>query len=63
MRRPDELPDPAFSDTDLDRAVVETVGHVGHQGDAQTMPAHYGPPQDDSDDHNSQAIWNAYGSS
>lgn len=63
MRRPDELPDPALTNTDVDVAANEIVGRMGSQGDAQTMPASYGPPQDDSDDHNSQGIWESYGSS
>lgn len=62
MRRPDHIPDPAFGDTDLDRAATEIVGHMGHQGDAQTMPASYGPAEGAApEDHNSGAIWNAYG--
>jgi hypothetical protein len=47
-------PDPAFSDTNLDKAATEVVGYMGKQGIAEVQ--HYGPPRQESEDHNSQ--WN-----
>ncbi len=45
-------PDPAFNDTDLDKAATEVVGYMGRdQGDS--LVTHYGPPHDESEDHNS----------
>ena len=58
-------PDDSFSDDRLDRAAVETVGQMSHQGIAPTdhnsgSLTLYGPV-DRGEDHNSQATANGYG--
>lgn len=58
-------PDDSFSDDRLDRAAVETVGKMEHQGIAPTdhnsgSLSFYGPV-DQGENHNSEAVANGYG--